>query len=101
MYSFPAEQYPAGVVIEAIHIWTSTASTDVIDFREYSNNGTAWTNESQIEQITLSGVFTEDDGSLADNTIAVDREIWINMDDSTDDIAWLKIQVCIQIPVNN
>ena len=101
IYSFPAEQYPAGVAIEAIHIWSSSTCTDTIDFREYSQNGTSWNNESQIEQITLSGVYTEDDGTLADSAIAVDREIWINMDDSTDNIAWLKIQVCIQIPVNN
>jgi len=101
MYSFPAEQYPAGVVIEAIHITTSATCTDTIDFREYSQNGTSWTNQSQIESITLSGVYTQDDGTLADSVIAVDREIWINMDDSSDDIAWLKIQVCIQIPVNN
>jgi hypothetical protein len=102
LYSFMAEQYPAGVVIEAIHVWTSTSNTgDVIDFREYSQNGTAWTNQSQIESITLSGVYTQDDGNLANDTIAVDREIWINMDNSTDDQDWLKIQVCIQIPVYN
>ena len=101
LYSFPAEQYPVGVVIEAIHIWTSATCTDTIDFREYSNNGTTWTNQNQIESITLSGVFTEDDGTLVDNTVAADREIWINMDNATDDISWLKIQVCIQIPVAN
>jgi hypothetical protein len=101
LYSFPAEQYPVGVVIEAIHIWSSATCTDTLDFREYSNNGTAWTNQNQIESITLSGVFTEDDGTLADNTVAADREIWIDMDDATDNIAWLKIQVCIQIPVTD
>jgi hypothetical protein len=98
---FPAEQFPAGFVIEAIQITTSSACTDTLDFREYSQNGTSWSNDSQIESITLSGVFTEDDGTLADANIAADAEIWINMDDSTDNIAWMAIQICGQIPINN
>jgi hypothetical protein len=100
LYNAVAEGYPGGFVIEAIHIWTDIECTDAIDFREFTNNGTEWTDANQIEAITLSGVFTEDDGTLAQNTIAADASLFVDLV-GTCDVAWMMIQICIQIPVNN
>ena len=98
---FPAEQYPAGFVIEAIHISTSATCTDVLVFEEWSNSGTAWSHQNDVESITLSGTHTEDDGSLAHDTINADYYLRLDLPASPTNIASYEITVCGQIPVYN
>ena len=74
---FPAESYPSGVTITSIHISTSATCTDALNFEEWSNNGTAWSTDSTVEAITLSGTHTEDDGTLADASIAADAWLYL------------------------
>lgn len=94
---FPAETYPHGVTIRSIHIVSSATCTDPLNFEEWSNNGTAWSNDSTVEAITLSGTYTEDDGTLTDAAIAADAWLFVDLDDTMDDIAYIAITVTITI----
>ena len=91
---FPAEQYPYGVTITALHISTSATCTDALNFEEWSNNGTAWSTDATVEAITLSGTFTEDDGTLADSAIAADAYLYVDLPASPTDIGSYEITVC-------
>jgi len=97
LHHFPAETYPHGVTVRSIHIASSATCTDPLNFEEWSNNGTAWSNDSTVEAITLSGTYTEDDGTLADNAIAADAYLFVDLDDTMDDIAYLVFTVTVTI----
>jgi hypothetical protein len=97
IYFFPAETYPHGVTIRSIQIWSSATCTDPLNFEEWSNNGTAWTVDSTVEAITLSGIYTQDDGTLADAAIDADDGLFCDLDATMDDIAWITIQATITI----
>jgi hypothetical protein len=101
LYTFPAEQYPGGVVVEAIFLKTSATCTDTVVFEEWYDSAGTWTRSADIESITMSGITTEDDGTLADATIAVDRSIWVDLPATPSDIAWYEFQICVQAPVFN
>ena len=88
---FPAETYPSGVVIDALHITSSATCTDVLNFEEWAQDGTV--SSSTVEAITLSGTFTEDDGTLADSAIAADGRLMVDLDATPDDIGFLEITV--------
>ena len=86
---FPAEIYPDGVTVDALHITSSATSTDVLNFQEWTQSGTS--SSSTIEQITLSGTFTEDDGTLSDNEVAADGRLMVNLPASPTNIDFLEI----------
>jgi hypothetical protein len=93
---FVAEQFPGGVVIKAIHISTSAACTDDLNFEECSDEtcGTP----STVEAITLSGTHTEDDGTLADANIAADALLVVDLDGTTPcDISFMHFNFCYEI----
>jgi len=91
VHYFPAETYPSGVTIDAIHITTSATCTDALNFEEWTQSGTSAS--STVEAITLSGTFTEDDGTLADSSIAADGRLMVDLDASPDNIAFMEITV--------
>jgi hypothetical protein len=91
---FPVEKFPDGFEVTSIQISTSATCTDTLNFEEWSNNGTAWITISTIESITLSGTFTEDDGTLSDSTIAADSWLYVDLDDSATDISYMTVTVC-------
>ena len=80
-----------GVTIDAIHITTSATCTDVLNFEEWAQDGTSAT--STVEEITLSGTFTEDDGTLADASIAADGRLMVDLPATPTDIAFYEITV--------
>ena len=88
---FPAEVYPSGVTINSIHITTSATCTDVLNFEEWTQSGT--TSSSTVESITLSGTFTEDDGTLADASIAADGRLMVDLPATPTDIAFMEIAI--------
>jgi len=98
---FPAESYPFGVVIKAIHISTSATCTDALNFEECSDEtcGTV----STVEAITLSGTQTEDDGTLSDPNIAADAFFGVDLVDAQGgcNIAWMHITYCYEIEDGN
>lgn len=91
VHYFPAETYPSGVTIDAIHITTSATCVDVLNFEEWGQSATTAT--ATVEAITLSGTFTEDDGTLADSSIAADGRLMVDLEASGDDIAFMEITV--------
>lgn len=93
LYHFIAETYPSGVTITSIHITTSSTCTDVLNFEEWSNDGSTWSTDATVENITLSGVHTEDDGILADANVAADSWLYIDLDDSPTDINYMSITI--------
>jgi len=88
---FPAETFPSGVTIDAIHITTSATCTDVLNFEEWTQSGTS--SSSTVEEITLSGTFTEDDGTLSDASIAADGRLMVDLPATPTDIAFYEITV--------
>ena len=92
MKHFPAEQFPSGATITALHIQTSATCTDALNFEEWANGGTS--SSSTVEAITLSGTSTEDDGTLADSAIAADANLYVDFPASPTDIAFYMVTVC-------
>ena len=88
---FPAETYPSGVTIDAIHITSSATCTDVLNFEEWAQDATS--SSSTVEEITLSGTFTEDDGTLTDAAVAADGRLMVDLPATPTDIGFLEITV--------
>jgi hypothetical protein len=94
---FPTEAYPFGATIKDIIISTGETCTDALNFEEWSNNGTAWSFDSTIEAITLSGTRTEDDGTLADALIAADAYVFVDLADAPTDINYMEVTITYTI----
>jgi hypothetical protein len=95
---FVGEQFPGGVLITALHISAEATCTDDLNFEEWTNNGTAWATSSTVEAITLSGTYTEDDGTLADPDIATDAYLFVDLDGTTPcDISFFHFVVCYEV----
>jgi hypothetical protein len=93
LYQFLAESYPSGVTITSIHVKTSAACTDTLNFEEWAQQGTSAT--STVEAITLSGTYTEDGGTLADADIAADGWLYVDLVDAGAgcDVGWMSITI--------
>lgn len=91
LYQFLGETYPSGVTITSIHVKTSATNTDVLNFEEWAQTGTSAT--ATVEEITLSGTYTEDDGTLADADIAADGWLYVDLPASPTDIGWIAITI--------
>jgi hypothetical protein len=95
LYHFIAEVYPSGVTITSIHISTSATCTDALNFEEWGQGATSAT--STVEAITLSGTHTEDDGTLADASIAADGWLYVDLPATPTDIAFMAITVSFTV----
>lgn len=93
LYQFLAEKYSSGVTITSIHVKTSAACTDALNFEEWAQQGTSAA--STVETFTLSGTYTEDDGTLADADIAADGWLYVDLVDAGAgcDIGWFAITI--------
>ncbi len=94
LYFFPEETYPHGVTIRSIHISSSATCTDPLNFEEWTNVPAV---ESTVEAVTLSGTYTEDDGVLTNDQIDTDSWLYVDLDDTMDDVAFITITVTITI----
>lgn len=93
LLEFPIERYPSGVTINDIIVNTSAACIDVLNFEEWSNNGTAWSTDGTVEEdMTLSGTRTEDDG-IDTAAIAADAWLFVDLEASGDDIAYMTFTI--------
>ena len=97
VFHFLAERYLSGVTITSIHVSTASACTDVLNFEEWSNDGSSWTTDSTVEQITLSGVHTEDDGTLSDASIAADSWLYVDLPDTPTDTPYYSITISFTV----
>ena len=97
---FPSYQFPGGFTITAIVVETSATCTDAINMEEWSNNGTAWSEESTVDAITLSGVSTTET-TITDASIAVGNSVMVDFAATMTDIDWLCITLCGRINDND
>jgi len=88
---FPDETYPGGVTITAIQVTTSETCADTLIFEEWAQGATIAT--STVEVVTLSGTFTEDDGVLADASLARDACLYVDLPATPTDIAYYSVVV--------
>lgn len=93
---FPAEQYPNGVTVIALHIDASSAYTSEIFLFEHWDDASG-TTQATVESITASAISTEDDGTLSDATIPADYFLMVNFDDTPEDVAYVAITVIYDI----
>ena len=85
------DEYESGITITDIGIKTPTSSNYTIDLLEYTSpdDGSPSTIESGIA--TSSSCEAEDDGTLADASIAAGSIIYVDLD--PDDVSWVMVWV--------
>ena len=91
LWTIEDEEYASGITITDIGIKTPTSSSYTISLLEYTspNDGSPSTIESGIA--TSSSYEAEDDGTLADASIAAGSIIYVDLD--TDDVSWVMIWI--------
>ena len=92
LYQFLAETYPSGVTVTSIHVKTSAACTDALNFEYWTQTGTSAS--ATVDALTLSGTYTED-GGIDSANIAADGWLYVDLVDAGAgcDVGWMAITI--------
>ena len=94
MIHIPAEVYPNGFEIEHIIVTTEPSCDDTIVLEEWQISAGSWSEVSDIDSITLSGIRTEvTRAEITDSFIAADNYIAINWPAAPDDLNLLILTI--------
>lgn len=90
---FPSYQFPGGVTLTAIIVESSNTCADSIQIEEWSNNGTSWSNVSEIDAITLAGTKTTET-TITDPNVAADNVVMVDLATAACNVDWIKFTLC-------
>ena len=91
LWTIESGEYPSGITITDIGIKTPSSSSYTVSLLEYTSptDGSPSTIESGIA--TSSSTEAEDDGTIADASVAAGSIIYVDLD--TDDVSWVMIWI--------
>ncbi len=90
LFFFDSTTFPNGVTVTSINISTDVACVDVLNIEEWINDGTAWTVNSTIDNITLSGISTTET-TITDSLVAAGSWVYLDLPATPSNIAFYSV----------
>jgi hypothetical protein len=94
--------YPNGIMVTAIRVLTSAASTDVIEIQFWDDPRSANANKTTIESIDIDTCTNDVDCRITapsgTTTVPAERFIMVVLDDAPTSLEWMQITVWYYVP---